>query len=245
MLKIDAKGLHYKDLNERIWKALESGERELELINVNGQRYIADGVGVHCKIDINGTPGDDLAAFMDGPEITVYGDVQDGTGNTMNSGKVIIHGDARDITGHSMRGGCILVKGNVGQRVGIHMKQYGNRFPVIIAGGTAGDFLGEYMAGGVVVILNLKEKDDVVGDWIGTGIHGGVIYIRATVEEDYLGVGAVFGEFGDSDRKLLKPYLREFSSNFHCNFDKIIEDELVKIVPRSHRPFGDMYIDEG
>ena len=110
---------------------------------------------------------------------------QDGTGNTMNRGKVIIHGDSGDITGHSMRGGRIYVKGNAGYRVGIHMKSYRNNFPVVIIGGFVRDFLAEYMAGGLLIVLGLEtdESGNVVGNFVGTGMHGGELYIRGTVAE--------------------------------------------------------------
>lgn len=39
-------------------------------------------------IEIEGVPGEDLAAFMDGPRIIVHNNAQDGVGNTMNSGQV-------------------------------------------------------------------------------------------------------------------------------------------------------------
>ena len=60
----------------------------------------------------------------------------------------IIHGGAGDIVGHSMRGGEIYIRNNVGYRCGIHMKEYLDQKPMIVVGGTAQDYLGEYMAGG-------------------------------------------------------------------------------------------------
>ena len=38
------------------------------------------------------------------------------------------------------------------------MKAYRNSFPVIVIGGCTGDFLGEYMAGGLIVVLGLNKK---------------------------------------------------------------------------------------
>ena len=62
--------------------------------------------------------------FMDGPTLEVFGNAQDGVGNTMNAGTVIVHGDAGDVLGYGMRGGKVFIKGDVGYRVGIHMKAY-------------------------------------------------------------------------------------------------------------------------
>lgn len=110
MVRIDAKGLHYKKLNDMIWEAIENGETEIVLDNVCGQRYIGAGIRKKVRIEINGVPGNDLGVFMDGPEITVNGNAQDGVGNTMNSGKIVVHGHAGDIIGYAMRGGHIYIK---------------------------------------------------------------------------------------------------------------------------------------
>ena len=94
-----------------------------------------------------------------------------------------------DIVGHSMRGGAILVEGNAGYRVGIHMKEYGEQRPVVVIGGTAQHFLGEYMAGGIIIVLGrgLEPGERHPSRYIGTGMHGGVIYLRGAVDERFLG----------------------------------------------------------
>jgi glutamate synthase domain-containing protein 3 len=240
---IDSKGIHYKVLNFMVEDAIENGAKKIVLENVNGQRFILDGVNKDVELVIHGTAGDDLAAFMNGPRVSVFGNVQDGVGNTMNSGTVVIHGDARDIVGHSMRGGKIFVKGDVGYRVGIHMKQYQDTYPVVVAGGTAMDFLGEYMAGGVVLVLNTSEED-FTGDWIGTGIHGGVIYIRGRFDEASLGIGAKTSELDENDKTLLKSLIEEFCSYFDGNSEALVNSEFSKVVPISHRPYGKMYTDD-
>ncbi|MBU1894656.1 MAG: hypothetical protein KJ983_02410, partial [Candidatus Omnitrophica bacterium] len=141
---ISAKGMGYKELNELIHQKIKKNEKNICLNNINGQRYLGAGLTGNIKITVNGVCGNDLGAFMDGPKIIVNSNGQDGIGNTMNAGEIIVHGNTGDIAGHSMRGGKIYVKGNVGYRVGIHMKSYRDLYPVIIIGGNAGDFLGEY-----------------------------------------------------------------------------------------------------
>jgi glutamate synthase domain-containing protein 3 len=240
---IDSKGIHYKVLNFMVEDAIENGAKKVVLENINGQRFILDGVNREVDLEIHGTAGDDLAAFMNGPRITVYGNVQDGVGNTMNRGLVVIHGDARDIVGHSMRGGKIFVKGDVGYRVGIHMKQYQNDYPVVVAGGAAMDFLGEYMAGGVVLVLNI-DGEDISSDWIGTGIHGGVIYIRGNVEEHLLGIGAKITELEEEDKQIISDLIKEYCSHFRGSTEELLKSDFTKIVPISHRPYGKMYTDD-
>ena len=67
------------------------------------------------------------------------------------------------------------------------MKEFENKIPLLIIGGTTKDFLGEYMAGGKIIVLGLKilsngeiieNKQSICGKELGTGIHRGTIYLR-------------------------------------------------------------------
>jgi glutamate synthase domain-containing protein 3 len=240
---IDAQGMYYRDLNKMIRTAIEEGETEFELININGQRYIGDGVEAKVKIAIYGTPGNDLATFMNGPTIEVFANGQDGIGNTMNSGEIIIHGMVGDVIGYGMRGGKIFIKGDVGYRVGIHMKEYKKTIPLIVAGGCAGDFFGEYMAGGTMILLGLGSSKDkpITGDYLGTGMHGGVIYLRGTVEEHQLGAEVAVLEPDEKDLKLVAKHVSEWCSHFGYNPDEIMSEPFIKLKPVSSRPYGNLY----
>ena len=79
-MRIIADYKHYKQLNEEVFQAVQAGVAELTLEDVNGQRFIADCLTGKLKIDIYGTPGNDLGMFMDGPTVTVFGNAQDGVG---------------------------------------------------------------------------------------------------------------------------------------------------------------------
>jgi glutamate synthase domain-containing protein 3 len=67
--------------------------------------------------------------------------------------EIIVHGYAGDIVGLSARGGRIFIREDINYRAGIHMKEYQDKKPEIVIGGTAHDFVGEYMAGGILVLL--------------------------------------------------------------------------------------------
>jgi glutamate synthase domain-containing protein 3 len=110
-IEIDATDLHYRELNARLRQAVANGVERIDLHNVCGQRYLGTDLHRPVEIHIYGTPGNDLASFMDGPRIVVHGNAQDGCGNTMNGGELIVHGRAGDVTGHSMRGGKIFIRG--------------------------------------------------------------------------------------------------------------------------------------
>ena len=256
---IDSDRLNYRELNLRVREFLAITECSsqipiIELKNVLGQRYIGDGIKAKAKIKVYGTPGNDLAAFMDGPEIEIFGNGQDGVGNTMNSGEIIIHGDCGDILGYSMRGGQIYIKGNVGYRSGIHMKSYLEKVPVIIIGGKAGNFLGEYMAGGIIIVLGINEannkkyqinaRQSIVGDYVGTGMHGGTIYIRGEVEDYKLGREVNKSSIDIADREILKKYIFKFCEYFKFSNSEISNvdlKEFIKLTPHSHRPYGKLY----
>ena len=242
-MTIDAKGVYYRQLNEQVREAIAKGEKEITLDNVNGQRYIADGVRAKAKITINGVPGNDLAAFMDGPTLIVNGNAQDGVANTMNDGKIVVHGNAGDVLGYGMRGGKLYIKGDVGYRVGIHMKGYKTLKPVIIAGGTAGDFFGEYMAGGILVLLGIgKEKGaPIAGGYLGTGMHGGVMYVRGEVDPADCGAEVGIVEPDKEEMEELAGYIKEYCEDTGHKYDAVMKEKFVKIYPKSSRPYGRLY----
>ncbi|HZD61061.1 MAG TPA: hypothetical protein VE439_11515 [Anaerolineae bacterium] len=244
-MTIDAKGLHYRELNEEIRKAVASGETDIKLVNVNGQRYIADAIDTPVTITIEGVPGNDLGAFMNGPTVVVNANGQDHIANTMNDGKIIIHGDAGDVLGYGMRGGRLFVKGDVGYRVGIHMKEYHDKVPVVVIGGTARDFFGEYMAGGTLILLGLdtgsNSSDYIAGNYFATGMHGGVIYLRGRLDDYQLGKEVSQLELDDDDRAVVEKYVTEFAGDMGLDVKEILKKEFVKIKPVSHRPYGNLY----
>jgi len=242
-VEIDATGIPYRELNARLREAVENGAERIDLYNVCGQRYIGSGLHKPVEIHIHGTPGNDLAAFMDGPRIIVHGNAQDGCGNTMNGGEVIIHGRAGDAIGYAMRGGKVFVRDDVGYRVGIHIKEYQEQRPIIVIGGTAQHFLGEYMAGGVLVVLGLSlaPGERHIATYIGTGMHGGVIYVRGEIAPHQLGreVGCV--PLDERDETLLRQLVGEYAAHFDRDPAAILDRPFTKLVPLSSRPYGRLY----
>ena len=146
-----------------------------------------------------------LAMFMSGPTIIVHGNADHAPGNTMDKGKVIIHGSAGDAVAHSMRGGRVYVRDNIGYRGGIHMKQYMEKRPIVVVGGSARAFLGEYMAGGLLIVLGLGGGRPIAERGVGSGIHGGEIFVRGPVDELYLGVGAKQAPVTEEQKAMIRP----------------------------------------
>ncbi len=250
VIEIDAKNMHYRELNEKIHQAIKENPdlKKIILRNVLGQRFIGNSLRKKdLTIEIYGTPGGDLGMFMSGPTIIVYGNCEFAPGNTMDDGKIIIHGNSGDVTAHSMRGGKVFVRGDVGYRSGIHMKAYKEKVPTLVIGGTAKDFLGEYMAGGKIVVLNIdkegKDLGKIKGKMIGTGIHGGAIYIRGEINKKQLGVAADIKPFTEEDLKNIENDVKEFCQYFGLEdkFESLLYSKWTKIAPISKRPFGKLY----
>ncbi len=245
MARIDSDGVYYKNLNEAVRGAFANGAKTVVLDNVNGQRYIGTGIsGSDLTIEVTGTAGNDLAMFMDGPTVNVHGNAQDGVGNTMNAGRVVIHGDAGDVLGYGMRGGKVFVKGDVGYRVGIHMKAFESLRPIMICGGHARDFFGEYMAGGLLILLGMNSQfpdAPLVGSFVGTGMHGGEIFLRGTVEEWQIGKECGIFTADEADIAGIRPILEDYCAEFGMDVEEVLSGPFTKLVPVSNRPYGKLY----
>jgi glutamate synthase domain-containing protein 3 len=237
---INAANMPYRDLNSVI-KAHCNPVKRIDVRKVSGQRYIGTGLKNKVELHVYGTPGNDLAAFMDGSTVYVHGNAQDGVGNTMNSGKVVIYGHAGDIPGYSMRGGKVFIRDDVGYRAGIHMKEYQELKPIMVIGGSARDFLGEYMAGGIIMILglNLCEGECCKARFVGTGMHGGVIYMRGDILE--LGKGTKIMKIGKRDKRIIESLVKEYCDHFGVDFEKVMSVPFRRIVPVSKRPYESLY----
>jgi glutamate synthase (NADPH) GltB3 subunit (EC 1.4.1.13) len=161
----------------------------------------------------------------------------------MNDGEIIVHGHAGDILGLSARGGKIFVRDDVGYRAGIHMKEYQDKKPMVVIGGTAQDFLGEYMAGGILVILglNFKEGEQHKANFIGTGMHGGVIYLRGEVQDFQLGKEIGTSELDENDYSILTELVSEFASHFGYDAEEILKCKFAKLFPLYLRPYSRLY----
>jgi glutamate synthase domain-containing protein 3 len=223
-------------LNAEIRKANE----DITIDDCYGERFIGSGASSKT-ITINGTPGNALGSYLDGAAIIVKGNAQDAVGDTMNDGKIIIYGNAGDALGYAMRGGKIFVKGDSGYRTGIHMKEYKDKRPVIVVGGSTGSFLGEYLAGGIIVVLGLYSEDCPVGNFTGTGMHGGQIFIRSNKLPLNLPEQVTADRAGDSDLDLIKEYLVEFSDTYKINIEEILGRTFYKLTPNAKNPYKQLY----
>ena len=239
-MRIVAGDKHFRELNEEINTCPDA---EIELDNVCGQRYICSGLSGK-KVTIHGIPGNALCCYLDGCDVEVLGNAQDATGDTMNSGTLTIHGHCGDATGYAMRGGTILIAGNVGYRAGIHMKAYQTHIPVLVVGGEAGSFLGEYQAGGYIIVLGLNTRDHApVGRFPAAGMHGGKIFLRTDCDMPFdIPAQVLSHEASDAEKAEIAPFVRQFAEKFGKDADAILADRFVVLVPDSANPYRSMYV---
>lgn len=240
-MKLNAQQMHFQTLNQMV---RECSDQDIVIDCCVGQRYIGSGMG-QCRITVNGTPGNALGAYLNGGVLVVNGNAQDATGDTMNDGSIIIHGSSGDATGYAMRGGEIMIHGNVGYRAGIHMKEYQDKRPMLIIGGTAGSFLGEYQAGGTIIVLGLHSSGSApVNNFCGMGMHGGKIYLRTDVLPGDLSQRLMSREADDKDMEEILPALKRFCDEFGESLEKTLRHSFYVIVPNSSNPYRQLYAAE-
>ena len=140
-----------------------------------------------------------------------------------------------------MRGGKIFIRDTVGYRAGIHMKAYQNKIPVIVIGKTAGSFLGEYQAGGTIILLGLGHDGIPMGDFCGTGMHGGRMFIRTNEMPKDLPKQITSRIATQDDMKTIRADVEQFCAYFGENADKVMDHAFYLITPNSANPYKQMY----
>lgn len=238
MTSIDARNIGYTELNQQIREAGKACTIE----HCCGQRFLAAGMSDR-DITIDGIPGNALGAYLNGGSITVHGNTQDAVGDTMNDGRIVIHGSIGDAAGYAMRGGEIYVRGDAGYRAGIHMKEYQDKVPAIVIGGCAGSFLGEYQAGGIILVLGLNPRGRrIVHNFPCTGMHGGKLILRGDCSDIAFPKQVTAREATAEDMALIGKYVLEYSRLFEVDSEEILKASFTVITPDSKNPYKQMYV---
>ena len=235
-MKIFAGGMHYSALNAAV---RASQENNIEIMNCVGQRYIGAGLSER-HIFIHGTPGNALGAYLNGAEVRPNGNVRAAEGEPTNAGGLEAHGVAGVGAGYAMRGGKRVIEGDVGYRCGIHMKAFRIQKAAIVIGGRAGSFLGEYQAGGTIIVLGDRlNGKPVVGNFCGTGMHGGEIWLRTDE------LTAALPEQVKSERVTLSDeaasLIREWCARFGKEEKSYLSAVYYRLTPNADNPYRQMY----
>lgn len=234
----DVTNLDYKAVNN----SLRKNKGNCTITGCCGQRFIAAGMSDR-EITIEGVAGNALGAYLNGATIIVHANAQDAVGDTMNEGEIIVHGNIGDAAGYAMRGGKIFVKGNAGYRAGIHMKQYKDKIPVMVIGGVAGSFLGEYQAGGVIIVLGLEaNKQRIVGNFPCTGMHGGKMFLRGNCTDIEFPRQVTAKIATNEDIEEIKDYVSGYCELFGYDLNDILNSPFTVVTPDSKNPYKQMYV---
>ena len=237
-MKINASELGFRALNE----AIRAGGKTVSLTGCLGQRFLCAGMS-DVTVKIDGVPGNALGAYLNGAKIEVDGNAQDAIGDTMNAGEIVIRGNVGDAVGYAMRGGRIYVKGDAGYRAGIHMKAYEEKVPVIVIGGCAGSFLGEYQAGGVIVVLGLSDAERrIVGNFPCTGMHGGKMILRSDCKGIEFPGQVTAREATANDLSEIKGYVSEYCARFGLDEKQVMDAPFTVVTPDSSNPYKRLYV---
>ena len=238
METINASALDFKALNER----LRQSGTDCTIEHCCGQRFLAAGM-TDRTLTIDGIPGNALGAYLNGAAITVNGNAQDAVGDTMNAGQIVIRGSVGDAVGYAMRGGEIFVRQNAGYRAGIHMKAYHDKVPALVIGGRTGSFLGEYQAGGVIVVLGLHtDGKPIVGNFPCTGLHGGKVFLRGSLSGVRFPPQVTLSPAGPQDLAEIEPLIERFSSLFSLDAKEILAVPFTVVTPNHENPFRQVYV---
>ena len=219
-------------LEEQIQAAVAAGHRRLQ-IDAYGQHGIGGRIwraGAEAvTIRVTGHPGQRVGCMgFPGTLIEVFGPASDDVGWLNAGAEIVIHGNAGNGTANAMAQGRIYVGGNIGAR-GMTMTKHNPRFsaPELWVLGSAGDYFGEFMAGGVAVICGHEAQapDNVLGYRPLVGMVGGKVFFRGP-HAGFSQVDARMAPIGDADWEWLTVHLGRF-------LKKISRPELLK--PLSER----------
>ncbi len=226
------------------------GFRDIAVLNVRGQRFIANGLGGDTnglRIDVYGSSGDYLGSGIDGAEIVVHGSGQDQLAQIMKSGKLVVHGDVGQTFMYGAKGGQAFVLGNAAGRPLINAVGK----PRVVINGTCLDYLaesfmaGDPMADGGFVVLNgisfdgsgdlIDHETPYPGGNLFSLASGGGIFLRdpdRTVGEDQLN-GGMFVEMGHDHWELIRPLLEENERHFGIPIGRLLTHGGKQISPEA------------
>ncbi len=238
-MELNVSAMGFSEVNEQM---RQTADTDITLTGCIGQRFLAAGTsGKYVRI--NGIAGNALGAYLNGSVIETFGNAQDAVGDTMNEGEIIVHGNIGDAAGYAMRGGRIFVQGNAGYRAGIHMKAYQDKVPVMVIGGRTGSFLGEYQAGGIIIVLGLSGGEKpIVSNFPCTGMHGGKLFLRSDCAGIHFPHQVHHRIASDAELEQIRSYVTEYCNHFGGDPDEILHAQFTLVTPDSGNPYKQMYV---
>ena len=113
----------------------------------------------------------------------------------------------------------------------------------MVCGGKARDFFGEYMAGGLLVLLGMNSRLDgpVVGGHVGAGMHGGEIFVRGAVEGWCCGTEVSVSPATEAEKAGAAPRPADYCRTFGLSLDEVLTAPFTRIAPTGSRPYARLY----
>ena len=144
------------------WLAHERGWRRFVLRHVRGQRLLSTAVMGRgdtddVVIDIHGTPGEYLGAFMQGGLVRCHGNAQNFTAMGMHHGRLEVYGNAGKVCGYASKGGEVCILGDVVDRGWTNSVNDPRCQDLVVhIFGSASKYCGESLMGGDFVFGGLR-----------------------------------------------------------------------------------------
>jgi NADPH-dependent glutamate synthase beta subunit-like oxidoreductase/glutamate synthase domain-containing protein 3/Pyruvate/2-oxoacid:ferredoxin oxidoreductase delta subunit len=214
--KINGRRIESRVLEEHIQTAVSQGHSRL-LIEAYGQHGIGGRLwragNRPVQVRIKGPVGQRVGS-MGSPNtvIDVDGPASDDVGWLNAGATIVVHGNATNGTANAMAQGRVYVAGNIGAR-GMTMTKHNPRFepPELWVLGSAGDYFGEFMAGGIAVVCGHapQNRDNVLGYRPLVGMVGGTVYFRGA-HQGFSEIDAKRVCIDDSQWLWLEGRLKEF-----------------------------------
>ncbi len=208
-------------LEERLQAAVVQGHRNLHIKafgqhGIGGRLWPAGNEAVHIKID--GHPGQRVGSMgFANTRIDIYGPASDDVGWLNAGAHIVIHGNAANGCGNAMAQGKVYVGGNIGAR-GMTMTKANPRFapPELWVLGSAGDYFGEFMAGGTAVVCGHEpqNEDNILGYRPFVGMVSGRVFFRGP-HDGFSQPDARMAPISDADWQWLLQNMKVFLENIH------------------------------
>jgi glutamate synthase domain-containing protein 3 len=114
----------------------------------------------------------------------------------------------------------------------------------VVVGGAVKDYAGEYMAGGLLVVLGLgaPPEQPVAGRYLGTGMHNGEMWVRKPLAAHQLGKEVGLVPVGDAEWAALMVHLEPYCAEFGLDPRQFKPEDYVLLRPTSRRPYGTLYV---
>jgi len=220
--RVDGVRVDSRILEEQVQRAVERGYKQIK-VNAYGQHGIggrlwkAGREAVYVRVE--GHPGQRVGAMgYPNTDIEVMGPASDDAG-WLNAGAAItIHGNAGNGTANAMAQGSICVAGSIGAR-GMTMTKQNPRFepPELWVLGSAGDYFGEFMAGGIAVVCghDPQTPKNVLGYRPFVGMVGGKAFFRGP-HDGFSDVDAMLVPIADPEWQWLEKNLKNFLKRIDC-----------------------------